>query len=136
LDSMWKVYDSNYIPKKKLLGRYFSASTSTTLRKLYEKVLDRQNSRNLTKLLNAMIKRDDISTKLKNINCSVLSVIGLESSLYEDCLYAKNQMNPKLCEFVEIDNAGHLLTEESFDKLIEPVILYLNSFGFTVRDKL
>lgn len=121
--------------KHKLLIRYFSADTDSTLYNWYKEELDRMSLTNVSRFVTGYAARKDISEEAKKLTIPKLVLYGEGAYTHEETEEMREYLSYKDTEFVSFPDFGHLLTEECPEKLLQPITYFLNSMGYYLQSK-
>eukprot|EP01130_Rhizamoeba_saxonica_P006600 TRINITY_DN2625_c1_g5_i1.p1 TRINITY_DN2625_c1_g5~~TRINITY_DN2625_c1_g5_i1.p1 ORF type:complete len:350 (+),score=87.40 TRINITY_DN2625_c1_g5_i1:33-1052(+) len=130
----WGNIIGDYVVKQ-FLNRYFGAEVQLNnpdLVALFRREIENIPPPNLYKILYAYLQRDELTPEdLQSINTEMLLFIGTESFYEDEMFYINEHCDNTRTTYLLFRGTGGLITEESPEKLTEPIRLWLlgNNIG-------
>lgn len=115
------------------LNRLFSPATTqylggdSDLMKSYAREIKTMNPQAVAQYLRAVLSREDIRPKLKQITCRILLVYGSQSIYMGESMELASHVDKSKFALVEVQHAGTLVNEERPSELLSPFQLFLTS---------
>ncbi|KAJ8750872.1 hypothetical protein K2173_016053 [Erythroxylum novogranatense] len=123
--------------KEFLLQRYFSKEVrgsaevaESDIVQACRRLLDERRSINILRFLQALNKRPDITSGLKNLRCRTLVFVGDNSPFHSEALYMISKLDRRYSALVEVQACGSMVTEEQPHAMLIPMEYFLMGFGF------
>ncbi|ERN20367.1 hypothetical protein AMTRI_Chr03g45950 [Amborella trichopoda] len=123
--------------KEFLLQRYFSKEvrgstqgTESDIVLACRRLLDERQSVNVSRFLQAVSQRYDLTDGLKKLHCRTLIFVGDNSPFHAEALHINAKMDRKYNALVEVQACGSLVTEEQPHAMLVPIEYFLMGYGF------
>lgn len=113
--------------------RLFSPATTqylggdSDLMKSFAREIKTLDPQAVAQYLRAVLSREDIRPKLKNITCRVLLLFGSQSIYMGESMELASHVDKSKFALVEVQHAGTLVNEERPTELLSPFQLFLTS---------
>uniref|UniRef100_A0A0D6R7F3 Uncharacterized protein n=1 Tax=Araucaria cunninghamii TaxID=56994 RepID=A0A0D6R7F3_ARACU len=124
------------VVKETLLQRYFSedlqdiqAGESDIVRAC-RRLLNERQSDNVSRFLQAINQRFDLTEGLKKLRCRTLIFVGENSPFHEEALHMHAEMDKRYNALVEVQACGSLVVEEQPHAMLIPIEYFLMGYGF------
>ncbi|XP_058223576.1 protein NDL2-like isoform X1 [Rhododendron vialii] len=125
------------VAKELLLMRYFSKKVrgnsqvpESDIVQACRRLLDERLSLNVSRFLQAINGREDITEGLKKLKCRSLVFVGEYSPFHADALHMTSNLEERYTALVEVQGCGSVVTEEQPDAMLIPLEYFLVGFGF------
>eukprot|EP01099_Mayorella_cantabrigiensis_P007451 TRINITY_DN6618_c0_g1_i1.p1 TRINITY_DN6618_c0_g1~~TRINITY_DN6618_c0_g1_i1.p1 ORF type:complete len:312 (-),score=48.79 TRINITY_DN6618_c0_g1_i1:12-947(-) len=116
-----------------IMWRYFTQETINNNPDLTESIrrdIEKIHPLNLYLFLDAVMKKQDITSGLKKIKSPSLFFVSFGSTYQDDMQEMFEQFKPDTCSLMEIRNVDHLITEEAPTILADPIKNFLIGLGY------
>ncbi|CAN6456944.1 unnamed protein product [Victoria cruziana] len=124
------------VVKEFLLQRYFSKEvrggtnvTESDIVLACRRLLDERQGTNVTRFLEAISRRHDVTDGLKKLRCRTLIFVGENSPFHSEALYMTSKMDRKYTALVEVQACGSMVTEEQPHAMLIPLEYFLMGYG-------
>lgn len=122
--------------KECLLHRYFSKEVrgsaevpESDIVQACRRLLDERQSINVSRFLQAIDRRPDITEGLKTLQCRTLIFVGDSSPFHSEALHMTAKLDRRYSALVEVQACGSMVTEEQPHAMLIPLEYFLMGFG-------
>lgn len=119
-----------------LLQRYFSKEVrgssevpESDIVRACRKLLDERQSANVTRFLEAINRRRDITGGLKRLKCRTLIFVGEHSTFHSEAIHLMSKLDRRYSALVEVQACGSMVTEEQPHAMLIPMEYFLMGYG-------
>ncbi|XP_043808053.1 protein NDL2 isoform X4 [Manihot esculenta] len=128
------------VVKEFLLKRYFSKQEARGSAQVPEsdivQLLDERQSLNVSRFLEALNGRPDISEGLRKLHCRSLIFVGENSPFHSEALHMTSKLDRRYSALVEVQACGSMVTEEQPRAMLIPMEYFLMGYGMYKPPKL
>ncbi|KAK4759307.1 hypothetical protein SAY87_022438 [Trapa incisa] len=122
--------------KECLLQRYFSKEVrgsaefpeSDTVQAC-SRSLDERKSANISRFLQAINRRPDITDGLKRLRCRTLIFVGENSPFHTEAIHMTSKLDRRYSALVEVQACGSMVTEEQPHAMLIPLEYFMMGYG-------
>lgn len=122
--------------KNCLLQRYFSKEVrgsdqvpESDIVQACRSLLDERKSTNVSRLLQAISGRHDLTDGLKKLQCRTLIFVGEDSPFHSEALHMTSKLDRRYSVLVEVQACGSMVTEEQPHAMLIPMEYFLMGYG-------
>ncbi|KAI6681944.1 hypothetical protein NL676_035825 [Syzygium grande] len=122
--------------KEYLLQRYFSKEVrgssevpESDIVRACRKLLDERQSANVSRFLEAINGRRDITGGLKRLKCRTLIFVGEHSAFHSEAIHMMSKLDRRYSALVEVQACGSMVTEEQPHAMLIPMEFFLMGYG-------
>lgn len=134
--NMLHYYGMCGLIKEFLLQRYFSKEVrggpqvlESDIVQACRSLLDERQSTNVWRFLQAMNGRQDITDRLKKLQCRTLVFVGDNSPFHSEALHMTSKLDKRYTALVEVQACGSMVTEEQPHAMLIPMEYFLMNYG-------
>ncbi|KAG8635937.1 hypothetical protein MANES_16G079200v8 [Manihot esculenta] len=127
------------VVKEFLLKRYFSKEARGSAQVPESDIvqlLDERQSLNVSRFLEALNGRPDISEGLRKLHCRSLIFVGENSPFHSEALHMTSKLDRRYSALVEVQACGSMVTEEQPRAMLIPMEYFLMGYGMYKPPKL
>ncbi|KAI3930916.1 hypothetical protein MKW92_005928 [Papaver armeniacum] len=124
------------IMKECLLQRYFSKEVrggpqvpESDIVQACRSLLDERKSGNVSRFLQAINDRYDLTSGLKKLRCRTLIFVGDESPYHSEALHMAVNLDRRYSALVEVQACGSMVTEEQPHAMLIPLEYFFMGYG-------
>ncbi|KAJ8643286.1 hypothetical protein MRB53_005034 [Persea americana] len=119
-----------------LLQRYFSKEVrgsdvvpESEIVQACRSLLDERQSTNVSRFLQAINGRHDITDGLKKLQCRTLIFVGEDSPFHSEAIHMTTELDRRYSALVEVQACGSMVTEEQPHAMLIPMEYFLMGYG-------
>ncbi|XP_031285245.1 protein NDL2-like [Pistacia vera] len=124
------------VAKELLLKRYFSKEVrgsalvpESDIVQECRRLLDERQTANVWHFLEAINRRQDLSERLRKLQCRSLIFVGENSPFHSEAVHMTSKIDRRYSALVEVQACGSMVTEEQPHAMLIPMEYFLMGYG-------